>query len=317
MVESYEWITDLERRAERGDPKVFLTRLNTELNKYLDKDTVEYLKTKFSHETLEYRFYGKSRRVQGLVYNTWEDRRHTVQPFNIPLDWPRWCAIDPGIRTTAALWVAVGPDEHAYAYRELYAHNEPLWQVALEIKQCEGWKLDQELTHKFGHYTFIQTPESENLVIRLIDPKSKARSEAGETSILDQLYLRYGLVCCIADNSVRPGLEDCRFWLENLVDNNPAFRVFNSLHNFLEERRVYRYRPKNRRLNQNDPIEDPIRKFNHLMDCWRYIAREKQRWNDRARMPNVAASDEYISPHTRLANKRNEEIEHEVLGVEW
>jgi len=137
LVESYEWICDLEKQAlkeQRDDsilcPTVFLTRLNTELNPYLDSTTVGYLKEKWSSDTLEYRFYGKARRLSGIVYNTWDDHRHAIKPFPIPYDWPRWCAIDPGIRICAALWIAVGPDGQAFAYRELYAANEPLWQVA-------------------------------------------------------------------------------------------------------------------------------------------------------------------------------------------
>ena len=316
LVESYEWITRLEDLAIKGDKNVFLTRLNTELNPYLDQSVVQFLKHKYSDEALAYRFYGKARRLTGLIYNNWTPA-HVVPAFKIPHDWPRWCAIDPGIRTCAALWIAVGPDDHAYAYRELYAHNEPLWQVALEIKKCEGYTFNRDLSYKFNHYVFEETEDSEKLILRLIDPKSRARSEAGETSILDQLYERYGLLCTPADNSLRAGLEDCRFWLQNLEDKIPGFRVFDTLTNFQDERRVYRPRPETKKRDQNSPIEDPIRKHNHLMDCWRYIARQKPKYADRVLLSDRSP---YISPHETLKQKKDitkQGIMVDILGECW
>jgi len=325
LVESYDWILNLEREAESGNPRVFLTRLNTENNKYLDKERVQYLKNKWSDETKEYRFYGKARRVQGIVYSSFDEERHVIKPFKVPPEWPRWCAIDPGIRTCAVLWITVDNYDRAYVYRELYAKNEPLWQVAIQIKLFEGWQLNQELSLEFKHYVWeLKNPEipAENMILRLIDPKARARSEAGEDSIISQLYERYGLIVTPADNSLRPGLEDCRFWLEDLADGKPALQVFNTCENFLEERRRYKYRPPTSKLNSNEPIEDPIRKHNHLMDCWRYIAREKPSWNKKELYTDQIGSTPLYRRKTgsellqeRLA-KENEEP-NEWLGIEW
>lgn len=308
LVESFEWILVLERLAERGDPNVFLTRLNTELNPYLDDARVALLKSKWSQETLEYRFYGLSRKLTGLIYTHFNRQKHVIKPFKIPHDWPRWCAIDPGIRTCAVLWIAVGPDNRAYAYRHIYAHNEPLWNVALEIRKIEGWSHNKDLSFKFGHYVWEETEDSEYMIVRLIDPKSRARSEAGEDSILNQLYDRYGLSCVEADNAVRPGIEDCRYWLEDLPDGKPGFQIFDTLEDFVDEIKAYRPRPKSKRRDASDPIEEPIRKKNHLMDCWRYIKRENPQWNDRKRMVNYNKTRDFT---------RKEEFEHETLGTEW
>lgn len=311
LVESYDWILALERQAQAGSPTVFLTRLNTELNPYLDSTTVTYLKEKWSQETLEYRFYGRSRRISGLIYNNWDSNRHIIKPFRIPYDWPRWCAIDPGIRTCAALWIAVGPDKQAIAYRELYAHNEPLWSVAAIIKQLEGYKLNEELTFKFGHNVWEEQDGCEYLVTRLIDPKGRARSEAGEASIISQLYSRYGISCIPADNSLRPGLEDCRYWLER------GFTVFDFLVNFIEERSLYRARPTTSKRTANDPIEDPIRRKNHLMDCWRYIAREQPSWSHRDQMPLKLTNS--FNPADIISKRRQEsnEFTEEYIGSEY
>jgi hypothetical protein len=308
LVESYDWILDLEKIAEReveqnvDNPSVFLTRLNTEFNRYLDSTTVEYLKSKWSQETLEYRFYGKARRLTGLIYNTFDKSKHLIAPFRIPYDWPRWCAIDPGIRTCAALWIAIGPKQEAYAYRELYAHNEPLWRVAIEIKKLERWHLDDHMTKTLNHYVWEPTDETEHLVYRIIDPKAKARSEAGEESIISQLHSKFGLLCVEADNSIRAGIEDCRLWLEE------GFKVFSTLDNFLDERRSYRLPSLKKRKDQPEARDKPIAKKNHLMDCWRYIARMSPRWEDRIMLPHIKQKESDV--------RSEREYEDEYLGCE-
>jgi len=302
LVESYDWIVELEDQAEKNNPDVFITRLNTELNPYLHKYTVEQLGKRLDDDTKDYRFYGKSRRTQGLIYKNFSVDTHCVKPFKIPPEWPRWCAIDPGIRVCAVLWIAVGPNGRAYAYRELYIRNEPLWQIIVHIKQAEGWRLDNELSHHFKHYVWLEGKEEpEELVLRIIDPKSRARSEAGEMSILDQLHSRYGVTCTPADNSLRPGIEDCRFWLENLSDGLPGFQVFDTCLNFLNEIKLYRYRPVGSKKNANETIDEPVRKANHLMDCWRYISREKPKWSDRTSDPE--GYKEVIPSHERIAKR--------------
>lgn len=319
LVESYDWILELEKIAEREleqnveQLSVFLTRLNTELNPYLDAATVQYLKKKFSQETLEYRFYGKARRLTGLIYNTFNSVKHVVSSFQIPFNWPRWCAIDPGIRTCAALWVAIGPNNKAYGYRELYAHNEPLWNVAIEIKKLEGWKLNIDLTKALGHNVWEETDRCEHMVSRIIDPKAKARSEAGEESIINQLYSRYGMSCTEADNSLRAGIEDCRFWLEG--DEHIAF--FRTLDNFLDERRSYRLPSMKKRKEQAEAKDKPIAKKNHLMDCWRYIARENPRWSDRIQLPIYSDVEKDIPIHERLRRAKHRESEVEYLGTQY
>lgn len=317
LVESYEWILELEKTAEREveqnvrDCTVFLTRLNTELNPYLDKVTVEFLRNKLSLDALEYRFYGRARRLTGLIYNTFDASRHVVAPFKIPFDWPRWCAIDPGIRTCAVLWIAVGPDGRAYGYRELYAHNEPLWNIAIEIKKLEGWNLNIQLTKALGHNVWEETEQCEHMVLRIIDPKAKARSEAGEESIINQLYTRFGLSCTTADNSLRAGIEDCRYWLEK------DFQVFHTLDNWLDERRSYRLPSAKKARDRPEAKDKPIAKKNHLMDCWRYIAREKPSWADRIHLPTYAGVEEEVPIHERLTRSKQQESEVEYLGTQY
>lgn len=313
LVESYEWIIDLETLAINGDPDHFLVRLNTEANPYLDAVTVAKIKAKLSREELEVRYYGKSRRSKGLVYAAFNSSIHCVEPFRIPWDWPRWRSFDPGIRTAAALWVAVGPDEKAYAYRELYLHNVPLYEIAIQIKECERWKLNKELSLEYKQFIWEETDDSEHMVESFIDDKRGSRLITGEEGVIDQLNTRYGLSCTPADKAKVPGIEDCRYWLEN------GFHVFNTLTNFLWEIKRYRIRNKKTRKDQNEPIDEPVKKDDHLMDNWRYIARSQPRWKDRCLMANLqrrealAMTAKDIGRHIR----KERVYEHEFLGSEW
>ena len=53
------------------------------------------------------------------------------------------------------------------------------------------------------------------------------------------------------------------------------------------------------------------------MDCWRYIAREKPRWDDRFRLPMYEDVEQPLTFAEKIAKKKERELEHEYLGTEW
>jgi len=327
LVESFDWVLKLESRGEdKKDSEVFLTRLNTELNPYVNQETLRELKATWSLETQEYRLYGKSRRSTGLIYNTFSEE-HVIPRFPIPHDWPKWCGIDPGIRTTAVLWIAVDPNNNAYAYREMYAHNEALFEIARAIKIAEGWHLNKHLSKVFGHYVWedtaaeqpyaTNTSKPEIITQRLIDPSSQRRTEAGDDPIFTRMHQQYGLLCTPANNAKREGIECVRFWLDN------GFKVFDHLDNFLDERRSYRIRSIHQKKDRNDPIDEPVKSKDHLMDCWRYVAIEKPRWEDKIHLTNN--DSQTLDPYSRRAQGTGNWLQYtkqrghldEYFGTEW
>lgn len=59
--------------------------------------------------------------AEGTVYPEFDDQRHTVDPFNIPSDWPWWMGWDPGYdHPTAILWFTVSPNGTIYIADEIY-----------------------------------------------------------------------------------------------------------------------------------------------------------------------------------------------------
>ncbi len=224
--------------------------------------------------------------------------------------------MDPGIRTTAALWVAISPENKAYGYREVYAHNEPLYEVAREIKIREGWRFNKELSKKFGHYVWEEPEEepgvrpAERMVIRLIDPSSQRRSEAGDDPIIARLANFYGLMYAPANNAKREGIESVRYWIAN------AFQIFNTCENFLDERRAYRIRSERQKRDQNAPIDEPVKSRDHLMDCWRYLAIHNPRYEDRIEEHGMSKLQKRTSEILKLQREAREP-QHDYFGSDW
>ena len=103
-------------------------------NPYITEDYIFELerKPKALRDAL---LYGHWDAFEGQVFTEWTsseehfmDRRytHVIEPFEIPLDWPRYMGFDHGYtRPWAAGWFAVAPDKRLYMYRELYGATGP------------------------------------------------------------------------------------------------------------------------------------------------------------------------------------------------
>jgi phage terminase large subunit len=67
--------------------------------------------------------YGSWDVVAGMYFRDFDRAKHIYDPHELELfsSWPRFMAIDWGFSDPmAALWFAVGPDQHVYVYREYY-----------------------------------------------------------------------------------------------------------------------------------------------------------------------------------------------------
>lgn len=59
--------------------------------------------------------------AEGLIYEDYDPAIHLIDRFEIPLDWPRYWAIDFGFTNPFVLqWWAEDPDGRLYLYREIY-----------------------------------------------------------------------------------------------------------------------------------------------------------------------------------------------------
>lgn len=268
IIRGEEWLLNIEDRWDNNDPNVFVTRLDTEANPHLSERGKDELKRNLSKESYQIRIKGQSPRNQGLVY---KQEPVLVEPFSIPEEWDRYCAIDPGYRTFAALWIARDPDNDLYyVYRELYMHEVTLDDAGKEINYQEGWTV-KRVKDATGTYPvrYRINEGGETIKHRLIDTAQYRVREDGGMSIATQLAAFHKINCAPSDKDIDSGIEAVRFFL-----TKDKIRVFNDCTNFLTERRKYKIRKDTSTRNSSGASPDkPIAKNDHLMDCWRYLCK--------------------------------------------
>src|SRR6267143_1288970 len=267
LVRSEPWCMELEDRAEQGDPDCHLFRFSTYRARdagHVSAKIVKEMESHLSEDNRLVRLEGRSRRSQGLVYPEFTTR-HIIDPFPIPKDWTRYCALDPGWRTFAVLWVAVAPDGKYVVYRELYWHGKFYRDVADSIFEAEGYKRHHDPERK----AWISTSTTEKIEIRWIDPKSFGHHESGELRV-GSLLCNYGLFCAPAQNDVEAGVALVKASMMDDVDGVPRLRVFRSCTNFLKEIRMYR-RIKDNSSDKHERNAVPVKRDDHLLDTLRYM----------------------------------------------
>jgi hypothetical protein len=287
LIRSEPWCMDLEDRAETGDPECELFRFSTYRARdcgHVQASVVKEIETQLSKEEVEVTLHGKSRRGEGLVYTEFS-REHMVQPFAIPDSWTRYCAIDPGVKTFAALWCAVSPDETFYVYRELYEHSSKWKEVADLVARAEGQEKrvviepvvvdDQRIENREVEKWFV-TPRSERIQARYIDPSSRSRTSAGGSGVCD-LFAGYGLFCSFADNQLEAGIQRVKGTMLKGLSGRPQLQIFVTCKNLIDELRKLRW-IKSKNPNAPRKREIPHKQNDHAADTLRYLCATGMRY---------------------------------------
>ncbi len=79
--------------------------------------------------------------AEGTVYEeVWDRGIHVIDRRPIPLDWPRYLAVDFGYTNPFTCgWYAVDPDGRCYLYREIYMTGRTVEDHAATIMRVSGW----------------------------------------------------------------------------------------------------------------------------------------------------------------------------------
>ena len=220
-------------------------------NPYIDKRQKKLLADKYAHDPDAYRV-----RIQGeylitsfRVYPTYSLTRHGCDKFDIPDNWCRYVAIDPGHRVCAALFAAVPPPEmeqqHIYIYDELY------------IRDCDASMFAEKMKHKCA---------GQNIQAFIIDRHGSIGTEAGTGETIWQQYMEAlhqqkvesratGSGFIFADGKVKDGLMKVRKWLGGRVqeDKAPYLQMFRGFTSMLDHE-LERY---HKRRQKGHIIDDP------------------------------------------------------------
>ena len=132
----------------------------------------EFIKKMANEDEYRVRVLGDFAILGTRIYSEFSPRgMHKIESFPIPLDWTRYCAIDPGRQVCAVLFAAVPPPSHPLSghviiYKELYIKQCDAKKFAAKMEesirdeQIQEWWID----HQAGRMTEIgsgRTPEEQ------------------------------------------------------------------------------------------------------------------------------------------------------------
>lgn len=209
-----------------------------------------------------------------LIYPEFDRNLHIVEPFNIPEDWSRWKAIDPGLRNpTAVLWAAVDKENSIYLYDEYYVAEKTIQE----------------------HCKSIRNKENKQDVISLIDPASAGRNVVNKQSARDE-FAKYGIFAKPADNDVEVGVNRVKQYLmRDEVTEQPRLYFFSTLVNTIREITTYRWEEiTDAQAEKKDSPEKPVKRNDHLMDCLRYILMDNPHYSRKHKQKKYKP----YNPHT-------------------
>jgi len=226
------WLkTEVFDRWKAGDKDYDVIQFPSIQNPYYPKEEFERAKATLPAWKFKMFYLGEFAKPEGLVYDDFDTARHVIEPFEIPKDWRRIVGVDFGYNNpTAAVWIAISPDDVMYVYKEYYERNKIPQETGSDI---------------------VRLSEGEYISALFCDPSYPAAIEE---------YRRLGLPAVSARTEVKEGIEDVigRFKTDRLF-------VFRGLTNFLDEIENYRWKVHNDSIQ-----DEPVKEYDHLMDALRY-----------------------------------------------
>ena len=166
---------------------------------------------------------------------------HVIEPFDIPLDWPRYFSFDHGFsRPFSALWWTIDPSGRAYLYREWPGCKPKQANVGLELTpvQIADGIIEREANEI-----------KDNLrVLRVADPAIFDKSRGD--SVADQMapgYMgrRHGVLFSKGDNARIAGKMQLHERLRFDDKGRPMLYIFSTCKNWLRTVSTLPYSTKN------------------------------------------------------------------------
>jgi hypothetical protein len=116
------WIYDeIYTQAGPGSDRPDVFNFDITDNKTLSPEEIAEFASKLTPDEREARLHGRFKHLSGLIYKELRPDIHFIEPFDIPKDWTRYCAMDYHSRMPCAIvWIAVSPKGAAYVYDELW-----------------------------------------------------------------------------------------------------------------------------------------------------------------------------------------------------
>lgn len=231
---------------EHNDDNVWTIQMEWADNPYLSQKEIEEMSASISTEELESRRYGKFVQCGGLVYNTFDENKHVIEPFDIPKDWQDNISIDPGLNNPlSAHFYARDYDGNVYVVAEHYEKGKEVDWHAQRIKEIAsrlGWR-----TNRNG---FLEA---------LIDSAATQKTLASKKNVVELFYENGILTNPRVNKDMFTGINIVKRYLCDANGKSHIF-IFKNCVNLIREIKSYWW--------GDDDL--PIKKDDHCLDEMRY-----------------------------------------------
>lgn len=255
------WLFDLYEEMQVGRTDIGFAALSVLDNpKVPEIEKTRLIQKWAGHVEERARLYGEFVRRSGLVYPMWDRKKHLIAPLRPDPSWMRVVSIDPAATgVTATLWGAVAPNGDITLYREYYQSDLVVSDHAKNIKIRNA---------------------GEAIDIWLIDPKwgTQRNGETHKTGM--QLYRDSGLPVRLAEVGEDFGRNASLEYIQATVDSTsrqPKVFVTSDLTHFIDEIEHYTWDVFQKGILKGLSKEKPIKRNDHLMNAWQYMAAMRPR----------------------------------------
>lgn len=240
------WVYNEIYLNEHNDENVWTIQMEWADNPYLSQKEIEEMSASISAEELESRRYGKFMQCGGLVYNSFDENKHVIEPFEIPKDWQDNISIDPGLNNPlSAHFYARDYDGNVYVIAEHYEKGKEVDWHAQKIKEIAsrlGWK-----TNRNG---FLEA---------LIDSAATQKTLASTKNVVELFYENGILTNPRVNKDMFTGINIVKRYLCDANEKTHLY-IFKNCVNLIREIKSYWW--------GDDDL--PIKKDDHCLDEMRY-----------------------------------------------
>ena len=240
------WVYNEIYLNEHNDENVWTIQMEWADNPYLSQKEIEEMSASISAEELESRRYGKFMQCGGLVYNSFDENKHVIEPFEIPKDWQDNISIDPGLNNPlSAHFYARDYDGNVYVIAEHYEKGKEVDWHAQKIKEIAlrlGWKNNRN--------GFLEA---------LIDSAATQKTLASTKNVVELFYENGILTNPRVNKDMFTGINIVKRYLCD-ANGKTHLYIFKNCVNLIREIKSYWW--------GDDDL--PIKKDDHCLDEMRY-----------------------------------------------
>lgn len=245
-------------RGESAHGRYDTVQLYTSHNRHLPADEVQALE-RLPAEEKAVRLYGAFARLGGRVLNEFDPARHEIPDRIPPREWRHTLIIDPGWNTAGHLFAAADPKGRLYLYAEHYARAEP---IPTRMAVLHAMWL------AFGQ------PDLEVIVDAAAFYKTRqGGTEKEQPSDVSEYQAAADEIGAAWFQPVASIKADPQAYRVNRYLAADMLFVCKGLYWWRwEQERWTRQKEREGALAAERPVpEQPIKRFDHLMDCTRYL----------------------------------------------